>query len=108
MKKNLCDSPKNYSHSYILDLGQSKPGQSKLCVSTYNNDSDVSNISDHKQWRAVKRKLPDHAKKTIFYCGSREMFLRTNLKYIRTFVWFVINLMSGFTTDVLGFQEKKK
>ena len=32
LKKNLCDSPKNDSHSYILDLGQSKPGQSKLCV----------------------------------------------------------------------------
>ena len=37
-----------------------------------------------------------------------KIFLRINLKYIRTFVWLVIYVIYGFTTNLLGFQEEKK
>ena len=75
MKRKLCDSPKNDSPSYILNLGQSKHVKSKLCVTAYKNDSDPSNILDPAQSKAVKRKLSDSVKtgkKPIFYSGSCE------------------------------------
>ena len=37
-----------------------------------------------------------------------KIFLRTNPKCIRTFVWLVIYVIYGFTKNLLGFQEKKK
>ena len=43
LKRKLCDSPKNDSPSNILDLGQSKPVKSKLCVTTCKNDFGLSN-----------------------------------------------------------------
>ena len=61
------------SPSYILDLGQSKPVKSKLCITTCKNDSGLSNILDPAQSKAVKRKLSDPAKnsrKPIFYCQN--------------------------------------
>ena len=39
LKRKLCDCPKNDSLSSILDLGQSKPVKSKLCLCTCKNDS---------------------------------------------------------------------
>ena len=106
LKRKLCDSPKNDSSSFILDLGQSKPVKSKLCVSTCKNDSGLSNVLDPALSEVVKRNFTDPAKavkKPIFYSGSCE-----NLKYIRTFMWLMIYVMYAFTTNMLGFQDKKE
>ena len=46
MKRKLCDSPKYDSTSNILDLGQSTPAKSKLCVTTCKNNSGPSKILD--------------------------------------------------------------
>ena len=87
--------------------------KNKLCVTTCKNDSDFSNILDPAQSKAVKRKVSDpakNAKKPIFYCGSCENILKDKPKgqTKRAFVWLVIYVMYGFTTNVLGFQEKRK
>ena len=66
---------------------------------------------DSTQSKAVKRKFPDTAERQrnlYFTVVLVKIFFRTNLKYIRTFVWLVIYVMYGLTTNVLGFQEKKK
>ena len=82
-----------------MDLGQSKPVKSKLCVTTCKNDSGLSNILDPAQSKTVERKLSDpatNAKKPIFYCGSCENILKDKPKVYKDFcvacdicdVWF--------------------
>ena len=92
-----------------MDLGQSKPIKSKLCFSTCKNDSGLSSILNPTQSKAAKRKLSDTAKmrrNLYFAVVLVKIFLRTNIKYIRTFVMLVIYVMYGLTTDALGFEEK--
>ena len=71
-----------------MDLGQSKPVKSKLCVTTGKNDSGLSNILDPAQSKTVKRKLSDPAKNAkipIFYCGSYENVLKDKPKVYKNF-----------------------
>ena len=68
LKRKLCESPKIDSPSYILDLGQSKPVKSKLCVTTCKNSDPVKN-----------------AKKPIFYCGSCQNLLKDKAKVYKDF-----------------------
>ena len=111
LKRKLCDSPKNDSPSNILDLGQSKPVKSKLCVTTCKNDFGLSNILDPAQSKAVKKEfltLLKTQRNLYFTVVLVKIFLRTNLKYIQAIVWLVIYVVYGFTKNLLGFQEKKK
>ena len=94
-----------------MDLGQSKSVKSKPCVTACKNNLGLSNILDPAQSKAVKRNVSDPAKtqrNPYFTVVFVKIFLRTNLKYVRTFVWLVIYVMYGLTANVLGFQEKKK
>ena len=99
LKGKLCDSPKNDSPSYILDVGQSKPVKSKLCVTTCKSHSGLLNILYPAQSKVVKRKVSDpakNAKKPIIYCGSCENILNDKPRVYQDFcvaydicdVWF--------------------
>ena len=70
----------------------------------------VKMILDPAHSKAVKRKVSDpakSAKKPIFYCGSCENIPKGKSKAYRDFCVACIYVMYGFTTNVLGFQEKK-
>ena len=67
-------------------------------------------ILDPAHSKAVKRKVSDpakSAKKPIFYCGYCENIPKGKSKAYRDFCVACIYVMYGFTTNVLGFQEKK-
>ena len=101
-----------------MDLGQSKPVKSKLCVTSCKNDSGLSNILDPVQSKALKRKVSDPAKnarKPIFYCGSYENILKDKTKVYKDFcvacdiwLWCAIYCDVWFHYKYVGIPREKE
>ena len=62
------------------------------------NDSATSPVPELLTQNALKRKLCDSPKKDS----------PSNILDLVIFVWLVIHVVYGFTTNVLGFQDKNK
>ena len=84
MKRKLCNSSKNDSPSSILDLRQSKPVKSKLCVTAGKNDFGSCTFKSCEKKFLTLLKVQRNLYFTVVLV---KIFPRANLKHIETFVW---------------------